>query len=252
MLLFLLSACRPEPAPAELEEVCGWIFAHFDEERERDLVGGVENLDDWMVEHEEEIGEEGYEVLQLSDEVPASLPSDRQHEVDGAVGAAVADPISHEVLPVATALLVEDQIQVFEGVYERYDRSFEGDPDCFLDGDCDRVEAENDFDSQYGGLIDVTTRMHAQYRWVELEQGPAFLQRTWLSGDTEVSVDWASVDEQYFLMVVLPRPDGVLRVQTVWIKARLGEDSAPESAALNVMVNSMRSQTEQLQAWLDR
>ncbi len=252
MLLLALVACRPEPAPAELEELCGWIYAHFAEERERDLVAGVENLDAWMLEHALEIDEDGYEVLQLSDEVPDSLPGEREHAVEGAVGAAVADPITHGVLPVATALVVEDQVEVFEGVYERYERVFEGDPDCFMDLECEQVGAENDFDSQYGGLIEVSTLMHAQYRWVQLEDGPALIQRTWLSGETEVSVDWASVDEQYFLMVALPRPDGALRVQTVWIKARLGEDSAPESAALNVMVNSMRSQTEQLQAWLDR
>ena len=250
MILALLLSCRPDPAPAELEQLCGYLFAHFDDEDSRELEDGVENLDAWLASNA--IDEDGVEVDNLPQDVVDSLSGDRGHTVEGAVGAAVSDPITHGVDPIATALVVDDQQEVFEGVYEHYERTFHDDADCFVDRDGERLAVDNDMIAEYGGLITVETLMRAEYRWVELGDDWVLLQRNWLIGDSVVSVDWASVDEQYFFMAVLPTAQGSLRLQSIWIKAQLGDDAAPESAALTVMVNSMKGQSESLQEYLDQ
>ena len=249
-MILLLLGCRPEPAPAEMEELCAYLFEHLDDERDRELEDGVANLDLWL--RANGIEDEGLEVNQLSDAAVAELDGAWQHVAEGAVGAAVDDPITHPVVDVAGVLIEDDLVEVFPDTYESYVRDYVDDPDCFMAQDCARHTFENDFVAVYGGVITVETNMMAQFRWVELDGELALVQRGWLSGETEVSVDWASVEEQYFLMVALPRPEGTLRLQAVWIKAVLGEDAAPESAALNVMVNSMTKQSEEIQAWLDQ
>ncbi|MCP4806890.1 MAG: hypothetical protein GY913_21140 [Proteobacteria bacterium] len=252
MILALVLGCRPDPAPAELEQLSGYLFAHFDDEDSWELEDGVQNLDDWLLDPANEIDDDGFEVDNLPQEVVDSLSGERTHTVDGAVGAAVSDPLTHGVDAVAVALVRDDQEEVFEGVYTFYERTFHDAADCFLSRECERLAVDNDMIAEYGGLITVETLMRAEYRWVELGDQHVLLQRNWLIGDSVVSVDWASVDEQYFFMAMLPRPDGGLRMQAIWIKAQLGDDAAPESAALTVMVNSMKGQSETLQEYLDQ
>lgn len=252
MILLLALGCRPDPAPQELEQLCGYLFAHFDDEDTRELEDGVANLDAWLEAPGNAIDDDGVEVDNLPQDVVDTLDGGRAHTVDGAVGAAVSDGLTHGVDAVAVALVEDDQQEVFEGVYSFYERSFLDDVDCFMSKECDRLAVDNDMVAEYGGVITVETLMRAEYRWVELDGEHVLLQRNWLIGDSVVSVDWASVDEQYFFMAMLPRSDGGLRLQSIWIKAQLGDDAAPEGAALNVMVNSMKGQSETLQEYLDQ
>lgn len=233
-----------------MEQLCAYLFEHLDDEGDRELEDGVANLDAWL--RANGIDGEGLEVDKLSDQAVADLDGELQHTAEGAVGAAVDDDISHPVLDVAEVLLIDDLVEVFPDTYESYERDYQDDPDCFLAQECPRHTFENAFVAVYGGVITVETNMVAQFRWVDLDGELALVQRGWLAGETEISVDWASVEEQYFLMVALPREDGTLRLQAVWIKAVLGEDAAPESAALNVMVNSMSKQSQEIQEWLDQ
>lgn len=248
MILALL-ACRPDPAPEDLEQLCGYLFAHLDDERDREMEDGLSNLDAWLIE--KGIGQDGLEVDRLAEDSVVDLAGDKTHTAGDAVGAAVDDRITHPVLAIAEVLIVADQYEVFDGTYEEYSRTFLGDVDCFMSQDCDRLDAENDFIARYGGVITVESEMHSQSRWVDLDGELALIQRGWLSGETIVSIDWATVEEQYILTAALPRGDETLRMQTIWIKAVLGEDAAPESAALNVMVNSMSAQSQTIQDYLD-
>lgn len=250
MILLLAVGCRPDPAPEDLEQLCAYLFEHIPDERDRELEDGVANLDEWL--RATGIDGDGLEVDALPQDSVENLPGDRGHVAEGAVGAAVDDLITHPVLDVTDALLVVPQTEVFEDMYTSFEREFDGDLDCFMAQECSWIEAEPEFIAEYGGVITVETRMGVQYRWVDLGGELALVQRGWLSGDTVVSIDWASVEEQYYLMAILPRGERALRVQAIWIKAVLGDDAAPESAALNVMVNSMSSQSEEIQEYLDR
>ncbi len=68
-----LTGCkRPPEAPQKLEDLCAFLFEHFDDEESGELEQGVANLEVWLDRHFEETLE-GYEVESLTQSSVRSL-----------------------------------------------------------------------------------------------------------------------------------------------------------------------------------
>lgn len=248
---FALVGCkRPPDAPAELDELVGYLYAHTPDDDPAPLQAGSVNLDVWLDAHIEETLE-GYVVQNLSQEAVDAL-DDRERDLEGLAGAAVGHESEHSVEALAEAMILDDQTEVFPNNYSVYERDFLDDADCFAKGDCDWLEADVATTVSYAGLITVETKSRNQYRWIETEHGPAMIQRTWLQEPALVSLDMLEVDQQYYLCAFLPQEGGGSRsVLVTWVVARLTGDSVPEDAALNMVINSMAALAVDLDAYVE-
>ncbi len=269
----LLLACRPPPtAPVELEDLCNFLFreAGEDEEREELLREGLANLDAWL-EQDIEATLEGYTVDNLDQDIVDGLGitgyqseelqgldtrvpywlDGRGPSTDRLVGAAVAFRHGHQVDGLALATVWGDQQEVLSGDYDIYERTWKQDPDDFMAERIDRAEASSYSEADFGP-IQVTSRNRIQFRWVQTEDGPVLIHRSWLTEPAEVSWETISVRAQYLLAVSLPAPwapEGAVRLMATWIDADYGVNI--EDYARNQMVKSMREQGEMIDAWLD-
>ena len=152
----------------------------------------------------------------------------------------------------AKVLTKADATKVYPETYDRYERSYYGDADCFVAQDCMELSLRAETLSAYALGLEVDADFQGDYRWIESEHGLALVQRTWLEKPAEVSADWISVPAQYFVSVNIPRSNGkTMRLQSTWIAAELGDTPVPEATALNMVVDSMRKGDEELAAWVE-
>ncbi len=248
--LVLSPACKAPPeAPQELDELCGFIFEHFTDEDPAELAAGLGNLDTWLNANLEETLE-GYEVTELSRDSVDAL-DENSRDLDGMVGAAVGTEGSFDPAEIAEVLVLVDPVELSPGMYEVYDRTFLTDQNCFVKAKCETLEVFNYMESTYPLGLDVTTETNGQYRWVDMETGTAMLQRTWMDSPAEVSVDWLSVQDQFYLNVVMPSESGSVRLQATWIVAQVINAEIPDGIALTLVIASMQDVYEDVDAYLE-
>ena len=246
-----LAACRhPPDAPASLDELSGYLFANFDDAAA--MEAGLGNLRAWL-EEGDHLAEtlDGYTVSNLSQDAVSGL-DDQERVLEDLHGAAVGTEGATAVPDIVNVLVEVDPVELSPGMYESYEREFLSDPDCFVAGECEELAVFNTMVSTYlGGTVVIETETNGRYRWVDTEYGPAMVQRTWLEGPAEVSLDWLEVDEQFYLNVVMPRDDGSLRLQAMWVVARMGDSSVPEDVALQLVIDSMQGVYEDVDGWIE-
>jgi hypothetical protein len=249
-LALLAVGCRKvPPAPEELDELCGYLFAHFDDEHPEALEQGMENLDVWLLDNLEETLA-GYSVTDLSEETINAL-DDRARNPDEMIGAAVGTQSINDTYTLGVTQLMADQEQVFPDSHNEYIRDYITEPDCFVDKKCDFAEVANQIDDTYPVIGSVISKNHGQYRWVETSKGLAWIQRTWFEIPAEVAADWASIEDQYYLNVVLPQEGSTLALQSMWVEAYFSSLPIPEDAATNLLISQMQSVYESLDDYIE-
>lgn len=250
MLAFALLACKPPPdAPDELDELVGYLFAHVATEDEDYLLAGASNTDTWL---EQRLAEtlEGYAVDDLSEEVVSAL-GEGERDLSGLAGAAVGHDSIHGVETLVETMLRTDPLEIYPETYASFERDDGGQLDCFLDGDCDLLDAEVWADQSYALGLQVQTNSRVQYRWIDTPNGRAMVQRTWLRSPADVSFDWLAVDQQYYVWLMVPQPDGTSRsIQATWVVAQFSGDDVPEDLALQLVISSMSGQSQTLDDYI--
>jgi len=248
--VILALGCRPPDAPTELDELCSYLFEHQQDRQPWAMRAGAENLGAWLDGRLEETYE-GYTISNLEQET-VDLLDDQERDLEGLLGAAVGYELDHPLDDVVHAIVAADQMDVFTDLYLSYDRTFEGDRDCFLDRACDRLEVTNDIVLSLPLNIEVTTDNRTQFRWVDTDMGMVMAQRAWLSGPAEINVDFLEVDQQYWVAVAMPWGDGrSLRLEAIWMVAALLDSPVPEDAALNMVIDTLQDNQEAIERYLD-
>lgn len=252
LALALVGCKTPPQAPAELNELAGYVFEHFRDEDTEALAVGIDNLDTWIHGHVDDTLD-GYTVDNLDPSVIDSVAPDREHDLSNLGGASVAYLSAFDVAPIASSLLLAEQEKVFPKSYDTHDREYLTAPDCFMPHRCDFVDTDNHVEASYAGLVNVTTHSQAQFRWVRYGEPEkwAFLHRTWLVEPAVVSMDGVEVVEQLYVGVTLPWETGTaVRVGTTWIAAELplGFD---KDFALQLMIDSMSGEGEKLDEFIE-
>jgi hypothetical protein len=243
-------ACKPPPeAPAELDELAGYIYGHHPDEDPAAMQAGLQSLTDWLDANWAE-AEEGYVISALSEEtVDAVDEVDRSSEE--MIGLAVPTASVYSVDQAVYAMVGVMCDEVYPDMFWEYERDTFGDADCFLARECDRLEAREFMESHFPLDVVSIAQSYNQYLWVELEGGWAMVQRNWLEMPPEVSGPLASyieVDEQFYLNLFLPADEGFWRLQATWMI--FSQDGVPEDAAMNLAVNNMVDNSETLDEYL--
>lgn len=249
MFAVLGVGCRPPPdAPQELDELVGYLFEHVDNEDPAYLEVGAANLDAWLAARLDETLE-GYAVNDLSDDGVAVLEGEK--DLEDLAGAAVGAESHHGVADLGIAITIDDPTQMYPDTVLGFDRAYHGDVDCFVAGDCNFLEAETHTESAYALGLKVSTHSMVQWRWVETAGGQALIQRTWLREPADVSLDFLSVDQQYYVWMFIPVDGGSRSIQATWVVAGISGGAVPESTALNLVIDSMSNGAADLEAWVD-
>ncbi|MBX2797065.1 MAG: hypothetical protein KTR31_05340 [Myxococcales bacterium] len=257
---FIIGCKAPPEAPSELNELAGFLFERFQDEDTADLELGITNLQAWLQDNidsdEKDNVRDGYSVLELDEGVLESVEPDREHNLDGLAGASVAVDSGFGVVPIGTALSVEEQETVFPDNYDSHNRTFDTDPDCFRDQSCDFLDTTNEVEASYTLGLKIATRSRAQYRWLTVgEEGnemTVLLHRTWLMDKAEIRPPWdvIKVNEQIYVGITMPWDAGSVRLGTTWIAADIGSADVPDALALDAMINAMKTEGENLDVYL--
>ena len=254
-----VSACTPLPeAPTDLGELSLYLFANFDDEDPLVMVSGTVNLLQLLEDFEAE-----------GDLSPDSNAHDRSWTVpileEENWGGAPhwVDTIPWDQLPVALAFRsaytgdahaplvgLADQTPIESESSAAYDRTFEGDFDCWEAGDCDVVETTNTIHRQ-NQLLDLVYVAYKDFRWVELPEdgGAAVVARSWI---TEQYIDGDGVDTLDFfsnMEVTIPSGDGTLRYNALW-GAVMFDPPMGEVALTNLVRDGLEEGFDNTEAYL--
>lgn len=246
LLLVCLVGCKAPPdAPDELNELVGYLYTNVPGEDSAPLEVGAVNLDIWLQERIDETLE-GYTVDNLTPEAIEALGAG-ERDLEELAGAAVGHVSVVSPSALVDTILLVDPMEIF-AAYTAFDRTFEGDVECFVAGECDWLEAEVRASFDYT-LMQVDTHSRVQYRWVDSDLGRVYAERTWLLEPAVVTSTFVEVEQQYYLRVVLPDGEGSRSIQATWVVARLIGD-LPENAALNLLIDNMGNQAEKLDEFI--
>jgi hypothetical protein len=81
--------------------------------------------------------------------------------------------------------------------------------------------------------------------------GRAIVQRTFLTGETDVTPEWLKLLFQSFVAIMFPKDGDTRRLESGWLVVELGEAGIPEDFALNYAIDMMKEQGEQITNYLD-
>lgn len=236
--LVSLSACKgPDPAPTELEDLIGWMFAHHGDEDTALLGEGATNLAVWMDDHLDETLE-GYEVEVLTDAQIDPLDVGKR-ALDGLTGAAVGYDHVIGLGDVAEGLMV-DPTEAHPDLYIEFEmKMLEGSQECFASGTCDWVEYTSVALEQLPLGIELDISAQLQFRRFDTSEGEAIAYRYWTTEPPTVTTDLFSLDQSYFYWAFVPH-DGTLRsMQASWVVARVLADDLDSDIVMNFWVDGM-------------
>ena len=110
VLLVGAIGCTPPPdAPADLENLSEYIFAHMGDEDTAELEAGLINLRTWLETGTNlESTQEGYTVNDLKDESVNSLDDVERSNRDSLYGAAVAHTYDHSMKELKQTMYLDD------------------------------------------------------------------------------------------------------------------------------------------------
>ncbi len=244
----LVGCKRPPEAPTKLDELCAYLFEHLEDDSEFTEVG-VANMAAWFDNHLEETSE-GYEVNTLSEDAVDALDK-KNRSAKALIGAAVSTESPHSAEDLVHALVRADQTKIFPKTYASFERTFVTKSQCFVKGTCDRVEFDNHAVSTLPLGITYTADSTGQFLWVETEDGPALVSRSWMHTPADISVDWLRIEAQFYLSVTIPDGKGAIRLQATWVEGEMLAGGMPEASALNMLIDSFRKNDEDLYAWVE-
>jgi hypothetical protein len=227
-LLLFFAGCKKEAivAPAELEELCPYLFRNHDDPEA--LAVGLASLQTWLDGRGAVADDAGYILQPLTEEDVAAVEHPDRDLADALGGA--ADAISAASLDQHTAfILLPDQSVVNPDDYPKFDRTFVEGGDCFADGGCDLLRTTNDMiKSKFN--IDIPYQYPKDYRRIffatETEEARVgVVSRGWVAEESLSEGGANGILQSFTLDVFLGQPDGTVhRVQALWTEAKLSFD----------------------------
>jgi hypothetical protein len=221
-LLFLLAGCKmPEPAPTELDELVHFFFAQTDEQEHERIVEGAENLVAWYEANA--VGEQpvtGGVISDLSQErIDALEELEWSPDPSLCAGVFVISQLSCDLDSAAAISLEPEQTEVFEGNYKSYERSWDSDPDCYVDGRCDGVDWTSLIEDNFvGGYGEMFYRMVVKMRRSRDEDGQpaALLIRSVMPEIAQEEVGFGGFEQSYHIEAYAPNRAGLVHLYGMW------------------------------------
>ena len=202
----------PDEAPEDLDELVHFFWLEMDG-GDAALVGtGTENLSSWYDASDQLL--DGWflgTVSGLDDEELTVLEQmEWSPDPSLAVGVLVVTELECSLDQTIAINLEPDQLALFPGNYSEYTRTFDSDPDCFADGDCDVVDWHSAVTDSVADLYvldyGLITRMR-RFRFTGSGGGDAqaVLARNYMPTAAEDQLEDAGFDQSYHIEAYVPR-----------------------------------------------
>jgi len=249
MLLFVIACKAPIEAPSDFNDLLSYTFMHTMDENDVELRAGINNLLTFSETNIEDL-REGYAVSNLAQE---ALDSTGETFVvsDDLYGVTLQYLVEYPVPSIAYANTIVDGMDVYPANYISYERENLSDVDCFVDRSCDTFRYRSTINSSLALGAEMVSSYINELRWIDLESGPAFVQRAWMDGEAESSVDWADMTANFYIGITYSSPEGAETIAASWADIKLGEVSLPEDILKSQAIDGLASNGEDLTAYLD-
>ena len=248
--LTLHTGCKSTPpAPETFDELTSYMFEHFEDEDPAALQEGMHNLRNWLCDHFEET-QEGYMLENLSEDAVATLDG-QQTNLDGQIGAGAAYDITYPIEDIIRVYLDEDQFEVHPNDYETYERSWIDGENCFTQQECEFAYYHSHVENNFALGLSLEAWNAVQYRWVELDDGPSLLMRSWMRKPAVSNFDWFEIDQQFGFGAIWSADHGIRQLEAGWVIMSLGELEIPLDMALRLTVNTILERGVEVQDYLD-
>ena len=249
MNVLLFAACSaPVEAPEDFNELMSYIFLHTMTEDDAVLDAGITNLLAFSAENLEVL-QEGYAIENLSqaslDSTGVAFPP-----LDDVYGVALQYSVDYPSRDIAYCNTAVDGEEVYSANYISYDRESLSDLDCFLARTCPTFRYRSTIRTSLPLGAEMLSRYINELRWVDQEEGTAFIQRAWMDGDAESSASWADMTANFYLGYTYDTPAGSETIAASWAAIQMGELALPEDLAKSQAIDGLRSNGTDLNAWL--
>ena len=247
-ILTLFSCSAPIEAPKDFNELLSYLYIHTMDESVDELIAGAENLIEFS-NNNNELLREGYAISNLS---PEALDSTGETfpESEDTVGVTLQYSINYPVESIAYSNTVISGMEVYPANYISYERESLTDLDCFLDRTCDSFIYRSTILSSLPLGAEMLSSYINELRWIDLESGPAFMQRSWMEGEAESNVDWADMTANFYAGLNFSSENGSEVIAASWAAAQLGEIPLPEDMMKNQAIDGLRQNGVDLNKWL--
>jgi hypothetical protein len=243
-LLLLLGGCKKvEPAPKELDALMHWMWSRYDDGLDEELAEGGENLwgavdgDGWTESWD------GSLTALTKDEAAAVGVTDR--DPADAPGVFLVNVYTCSLGQLEPILLHKAQDELYEGVYDRYDRAYSTSREDFEARAALTMGWEVSYDASLFGTS-YTAEIDGGLRAVpEVEvsaHGEFLMARTVLPEPAEFEGGNRSQPQDYQLEIWQSRGDGtLLHVYGLWRQADFGSGITSESeGSQRILLNNLK------------
>ena len=252
MWLMLWVACRA-PLPENYDALISYMIENFDEEPSY-LEDGMDQMLLLLDESLSKKVSKGRRIEGLSNEAIEQLEPGLETQPQ-LLGIVRSRDYPYTVGDLAQTNFLVHPRDVFTNPDAINERTYIGDPQCFIDLECDELEYEATLQRFLPLNIDATIYFRTHIRWVESDLGPVFLQKRWLTKEPEVSVDWIHLNHGYSFAATfyLEDEEGLYakQIEHIWGDIALGDLPIPEEGAFMVANDVLGGILRQFEDYLD-
>lgn len=251
-MLWLLIACRAE-APEDYDALISYMVEHYHDD-ESYLEDGVDQLLALLDDDVSKKLGRGQRTQGLTVEAIETLEPGLEEQPE-LLGIVRSRDFPYIVEDLAYTNFMVHPRDVFTNPDAINERTYIGDPECFVNGECAELEYEATLQRFLPLGIDATIYFHTHVRWVESDWGPVFVQQRWLTDTPEVSADWIHLNHGYSFAVTIPWEDEddmvAKQIEHIWGDVALGDIPLPEEGAFMVASDVLGGILRQFEEYLD-
>ncbi len=244
--IFAASGCKKvEPAPKALDRLFPYFFTEIDNGTNEDLAFGIRELDR-MVEKEEVEDLLDGSITKLSRSDLAVIDMD-DRDPSGAFGVFMLNRVSCSFGQLEEILYYKNQDELYDGVYDRYNRTFTSDKQAYIDRDTFELTWDVDYDATIVGTS-YTSKVKGKLRRVpdlgkeETPYGAFLVARAYIPQPADFgSSSSKSLTQDYQIeMYYKVSSSEVLHAYGIWREANFGGSLTSENEGTQrLLLNSL-------------
>lgn len=240
--------------PEDYDAVVSYMVEHF-HENPTYLEDSVVQLFDIMNDTVQRKLERGRRIEALTPEAIDTLEPELE-EQPTLLGIVKSRDFPYTVEDLAYTNFLVHPRDVFTNPDAINERTYIGDPECFVNQECDELAYDAILQRFLPLNIDATIYFKTAIRWVDSDLGPVFVQQRWLTDTPDVSVDWIHLNHGYSFAITFPveDDDGEMQskqIEHIWGDIALGDIPLPEEGAFMVANDVLGGILRQFEEYLD-
>jgi hypothetical protein len=262
--VLLLCACAEPPAEVpdtvgeldlDLGDLSVWLFAHLNDDNVDQLGVGARDLRNLLLDQDAALND--YDDREARTWALPHLDGDNLNvdvwpgaDPDLQLPVGVGYRSRHSMDDHGRALVLADQTPVEAASSAAYDRVFDSDPTCFVEGTCDALTGADTI-HRVNALLDLVYVQQKEYRRVPVyeEEGDMVFWRSWTTQQyREEPPNSDTIDQWTGLTVNLTDGDETLRFAALWGSSNL---ALQDSYLISQVADGMEEGFVATDLWLD-